>query len=166
MATAKINDIVKRFKTLSELHPSINNFGCGQLDDLDNQDVVNYPYLWVLLDSPHNLIYSEDNGYRAIEFNIVLRIGDKKSLQTGYENIGGIGKDNQLDATSNTFQYMLDFINTISEDSLDMFGDVSLIDDVSIEPFFNEGGGDDLGYEASITLRVKNDKVCINPLTV
>lgn len=165
MATVKINELVKRFKTLTDLHPNIHSFGCGQLDDLQ-QDTLYYPYVWLLTDDSHTINYSDDNGYRAIEFTFVLRIGDKKNLQTGYEDMYGIAKDNQLDIISNTFQYVLDFINTISEDSLSLFSDVNMIDDITVEPFYNEDDGDVCGNQATITLKTKNDKVCINPITV
>jgi hypothetical protein len=56
-------------------------------------------------------------------------------------------------------------VNAISQDSLNIFNDISLIDDISIEPFFHEDSGDVNGHQATITLRVKNDNPCISPLT-
>lgn len=161
----KINAIVRKLKELSDLHPRINSFGCGQLDDLQ-QDVENYPYMWLLMDEEHSIGYTEDNGYRSIEFTFVLRIGDKKNDQTGYIGIEGIGQDNQLDIISNTFQYCLDVINTLSEDTLGFTPDIKLVDDVTVNPFFNEDNGDVCGNEATFTIRLKNDKVCINALTI
>ena len=165
MATVKINDLVRRFKRLAELHPRINSFGCGKLDDLQ-QDVQKYPYVWLITEPSHTIGYTSENKYRSIEFTFILRVGDKKNLQTGYDGIDGIGQDNQLDILSDTFQYALDFVNTISEDSLDMFNDVDLVYDVNVDPFYNEDDANVCGNEASITLRVKNDKVCINQLTI
>tara|TARA_R110000850_G_scaffold53256_4_gene127867 strand:- start:1785 stop:2282 length:498 start_codon:yes stop_codon:yes gene_type:complete len=165
MATIKINEIIRKFKSFTDLHPNINSFGCGDLDDL-SQDTHYYPYCWILMTDSHSINYSTDNGYRSIEYNFVIRIGDKRNLQTGYDGIAGIGKDNTLDIISNTFNYVLDYINTISENTLNVFDDIALTDDINIEPFYNEDNGDVCGNEATITLRVKNDKVCITPFTV
>lgn len=166
MATVKIKDIILKMKEIAELHPNIHSFGCGQLDDLQ-QDNLYYPYLWVLTDEVHNIEFADDNGYRAIEYQFILRFGDKKNLQKGYhDGIYGIGTDNQLDIISNTFGYVLDVINTISEDSLELFSNIRIVDDISVEPFYNEDDGDVCGHQATITLRVQNDKVCITPLTI
>lgn len=164
MAAVRISEILKRFKTISDLHPNLNAFGAGPLYDI-NQDIKYFPYLFVLSDEIHTIIYSEDNGYRAVEYTFTLRVGDKVNDQPGYLAQMGIGSTNGLDISSDTFNILLDIINTVSEDSLGLFADCSLIDDISVEPFFNEDSSNVNGHQATITLRVKNDKVCINPLT-
>lgn len=164
-AAVRISEILKRFKEIADLHPNINSFGAGPLYDI-NQDIKYFPYLFVLTDDTHTVLYSEDNGYRAIEYVFTLRVGDKVNNQPGYLGQMGIGSNNGLDISSDTFNTLLDIINTISEDSLGLFSDIHFIDDITIEPFFNEDSSNVNGNQATITLKVKNDKVCINPLTV
>lgn len=155
-----INTVVKKFKELSDLHPNINSFGFGELDDLV-QDVQFYPYCWILGDLTHRIGYTDDNKYNSIEYAFTIRIGDKVNMQTGYEGIAGAGKDNTLDIISNTFNYVLDFVNSISENSLNMFDNIRTIDDVIVEPFYNQDNGNVCGCQADIILRVANDNKCI-----
>lgn len=162
--TVKINEIVREFKKLADLHPNIHTFGAGEIDDIQ-QDMKYYPYMWLVTDNSHTLEYTEDNGYRSVEFTFSLRIGDKRNNQTGYEGILGIGEDNQLDIISNTFQYQLDVFNTIRGQA-DVLPEVELVGDISIEPFYNEDDGDVCGNIATFTLRVKNDEVCITQYNI
>ena len=160
----RISDILKRFKDIADLHPSINSFGSGPLYDI-NQEIKYFPYLYVITDDTHLINYTEDNGYKSVEYSFTLRVGDKVNDQPGYLGQMGIGSNNGLDILSSTFTILLDIINTISEDSLKMFSDVKVIDDITVEPFFNEDSSNVNGNQATITLKVKNDKICINPLT-
>jgi len=67
---------------------------------------------------------------------------------------------------SDTFSILLDIINTISEDSLGLFPESVLIEDVSIESFFNEDDGNVTGNQATLVFKVKNDKICITPFNI
>lgn len=162
--TLSIRELMFRFKQISDLHPQINEFGCGPLYDLQD-DIRYYPYLWVINDISHNVIFTELNKYKAIEYSFILRCGDKNNDSRNKYNQIGIGSNNGLDISSDTFTMLVDIINAISEDTLGLFTDVSLIDDIVIEPFYNEDTGDVNGHEASITLRVKIENPCISPLT-
>ena len=164
MATLSIRQLMFKFKEIADDHPNINWFGAGPLYDLID-DVKYYPYLWVINDITHDMVYSEDNGYRAIEYNFILRCGDKVNNQYNSYKQNGIGSNNGLDISSDTFTILVDVINVISENSLGLFDEVSLVDDIGIEPFFNEDTGDVNGHEATIRLRVKIDNPCVSPLT-
>lgn len=159
----KLKDIIKKLKVLADLHPNINYFGVGNMSDLTD-DILTYPYMWINTDVTHTVNYTEDNGYRSIEFELGVRIGDKVNDEVNYDGIRGIGTTNELDVLSDTFNTLLDIINTISEDSLDLFGGILLIDDISVTPFFNEDTGDVTGNECTLIFKVKNDKICITPL--
>jgi hypothetical protein len=56
-------------------------------------------------------------------------------------------------------------INVISENSLGLFGDFTLLDDIEIEPFFHEDTGDVNGHQAQIRLRAALENPCISPIT-
>lgn len=159
----KIRDIINKIKTIADAHPNINYFGVGKLSDFTD-DVMEYPYLWVDTETTHTIGYTEDNGYRSIEYQFILRVGDKvNDQQSGYDGIRGIGTTNEIDVLSDTFVTLLTIVNTISENSLGLFDESVLIDDVSVESFFNEDTGDVTGNQATLTFKVKNDKVCITP---
>ena len=160
----KIRDIINKLKAIADAHPNINYFGVGQISDLTD-DVMDYPYLWVDNTPSHTVLYNEDSDYKAVEYEFTIRIGDKVNDQQGYSGIRGIGTTNEVDIISDTFSILLDVINTISEDSLLLFEDVSLVDDISVEPFFNEDIGDVSGNQATLRFRVINDKVCITPIS-
>lgn len=159
-----IKDIVGRFNEISNLDGRINAFGCGPVYDL-LEDIKYYPYLWVVNDIPHTVRFDSVNKYRAVEYNFVLRVGDKVNNQINAYNSIGENSNNGLDASSDTFTILLDIINAISEDSLSLFSDVTLIEDISIEPFFHEDTGDVNGHEAVIILRTKITNPCSSPLT-
>jgi hypothetical protein len=128
-------------------------------------DIKYYPYLWTINDISHNVIYTEINKYRAVEYNFILRVGDKVNDQINVYGAYGENSNNGLDISSDTFTILLDIINAISEDSLGLFSDVSLINDIDVEPFFHEESGDVNGHQALITLRTKIENPCISPLT-
>jgi hypothetical protein len=163
MATT-INSLINRFNQIATLDPRVNAFGAGPLYDLQD-DIKYYPYLWAINDISHNVIYTEINKYRAVEYNFILRVGDKVNDQKNVYMAYGENSNNGLDISSDTFTILLDIINAISEDSLGLFSDVSLINDIDVEPFFHEESGDVNGHQALITLRTKIENPCISPLT-
>lgn len=162
--SVRLSEIIKEFKIISTNHPQIQSFGAGPLYDLQD-DIKYYPYLWIQTDEPHSVLYNEDNGYRVIELTFGVRVGDKINNQPGYLGQLGIGSNNGLDISSDTFNIVLDIINTISESATGYFTQLQLVDDITIEPFFNSEGANVNGWVAFITLRAKNEGVCFNPLT-
>ena len=159
-----INQLLNNFKAIAQADPRINAFGTGQRYDILT-DIKYYPYFWVVSDLPHDILFTEVNKYRAIEFNFTLRIGDKNNNQINAYNAIGLNSNNGQDITSDTFTILTDIINCISEDTLGLFSEVGLIGDISAQPFYNEDSGDVNGFECDITLRVKNDNPCISPIT-
>lgn len=159
----KIKDVINKFKTIADIHPNINYFGVGSISGLTD-DILYYPYLWLDTTLSHTINYVEDNGYKSIELEFVLRVGDKVNDNQLVGDIRGLGTTNEIDIISDTFSIILDIINTISEDSLGLFQEVILIDNVSVEPFYNEDAGDVTGNQATIILKIKNDKICLTPL--
>jgi len=159
-----INDLMTKFKTISTTDPRINAFGTGQRYDILT-DITYYPYLWIVSDLGHDLIYTEVNKYRAVEYNFVLRVADKNNNQINSYVAVGLNSNNGQDILSDCFTIITDIINCISEDSLNLFDDISLVGDITLEPFYNEDSGDVNGFEAAITLRVKNENPCISPIT-
>jgi len=159
-----INQLMSKFKAIAQADPRINAFGTGQRYDI-LVDIDYYPYFWVVSDLPHSILYTEDNGYRAIEYNFVLRVADKNNNQINAYNAYGLNSNNGQEIISDCFVILSDIVNCISENSLGLFDEVQLIGDISIEPFYNEDSGDVNGFEADITLRIKNDNPCISPIT-
>lgn len=159
-----LKQLFNSFKIIADSDPRINNFITGPRYELLT-DVKYYPYMAIIVDNPHTISYSDNNKYRAVEFNFVIRIADKVNNQVNPYKTTGLGSNNGMDISSDTFTILLDVINAISENTLGLFDEVSLVDDISAEPFYNEDSGDVNGYEAEITLRVKNSGVCHSPLT-
>ena len=162
--TLSIRELIFRFKQVAESHPQINQFGSGPLYEILT-DIKYYPYIWLINDISHDVIYSDNNKYKAIEYNFILRCGDKVNDQFNKYNQVGLGSNNGLDISSDTFTMLLDIINAVSNDSLGLFSDVDLIDDIDVEPFFNEDTGDVNGHQATIRLRVPIENPCVSPLT-
>lgn len=159
-----ISSIINRFKNIADLDPRINAFGAGPMYDLQD-DIKYYPYLWVVNDLSHNIVYTDINKYKAVEYNFILRVGDKVNDQKNVYKAYGENSNNGLDISSDTFTILLDMINAISEDSLGLFVDIALLNDIDVEPFFHEENGDVNGHQALITLRTKIENPCISPLT-
>lgn len=159
-----LNQLMNAFKQIAATDPRINAFGTGQRYDILT-DIEWYPYMWIVSDLPHDILYTDANKYRAIEFNFTIRIGDKNNNQINAYGAVGLNSNNGQDITSDTFTILSDVINCISEDSLGLFSGVSLIGDISAQPFYNEDSGDVNGFEADITLRVRNENPCVSPIT-
>jgi hypothetical protein len=146
-------------------HPQVNGFGYGPLYDIVGQE-INYPYLWVLNEDSHTLVYSENNiQYNSLDYTFVLRVADKVNDQPNVYNANGENSNNGLEVVSDTAQILTDLINSMAQDSLNIFNEIEILEDVDIEPFFHEDSGDVNGHQATITLRVPNDNQCITPLT-
>lgn len=158
-----INQLMAKFKTIADTDPRVNAFGTGQRYDILT-DIKYYPYFWVVSDIPHDILYAE-HGYRAIEYNFVLRVADKNNNQINQYDAIGLNSNNGQEIISDTFLILTDIINCIAEDSLSIFSDIQLVGDISAEPFYNEDSGDVNGFEAAITMRIKNDNPCISPIT-
>lgn len=162
MAAVRIDTIIRKFKNLKDLHPNLNSFGAGTTYDIQGQ-IDNYPYLFVKMNDRHTLV-NENNRYSTLEYTFTLRVGDKVNDQTGYNHDLGVGNDNGLDILSDTFNTLLDIINTIKNNINGDFENIQLIDDIQIESFFDEDDNIINGNEATITLKVFNDDTCINPM--
>jgi len=159
-----IANLISRFKKLADADPRCNAFGSGpQYDIID--DIKYYPYLWIINDLNHSVRYTQDNRYKAIEYNFIIRVGDKVNNQQNVYRAYGENSNNGLDISSDTFTILVDVINAISENSIGLFGDVAMIDDIDVEPFFHEDTGDVNGHQATITLRVPIDNACSSPIT-
>jgi hypothetical protein len=159
-----INTIIGKFNQLANTHPLINSFGYGPIYDLDGYPDMEYAYLWVRNDNSHTLVYSEDNKYQAVEFQFILRVGDKVNNQPNVFKANGENSNNGLTIIKDTFRILLDILNSIMMNTLGLFNDLELVNDVDIEPFFHEDTGDVNGHQATITLRIKNDNKCVSPL--
>tara|TARA_R110000851_G_C12952231_1_gene553389 strand:- start:352 stop:840 length:489 start_codon:yes stop_codon:yes gene_type:complete len=160
----KLREIIQKFKESATLHPNINYFGVGPLMEITD-NIQSYPYLWVVPTYSHVINFTDENRYRGIELQFALRVGDKVNDGEGYDDIRGLGTNNSLDIMSDTFNTLMDILNSIAENSFVLFDEVRMVDDISIEPFFNEDTGDVTGNMAVITLRIKNYKVCTTPMT-
>jgi hypothetical protein len=160
-----LKGIVNKLGEIVSSDGRLNDFiVCGSRSDL-LADVKWYPYMAVILEPAHDILYSDVNGYRTIEYNVILRFGDKNNNQKNVYRESGLNSNNGLDIISDMFVILTDVVNCISEDSLDLFNEISLVNDLSAEPFYNEDSGDVNGYEVQLTFRVKNDNPCISPIT-
>lgn len=159
-----IKSIINKLNQVAIIDPRINTFGFGPVYDLVGYD-LKYPYMYIIADEAHNMEFSDDNGYRSIEFNFIIRIGDRVNDQINVYEAIAEKSNNGLDAISDTFTILVDVINAIGENTLNLFEEVSLVDDIDIEPFYHEDSGDVNGHQARITLRIKNDGVCSSIIT-
>ena len=160
-----IKNIIDKFQQIQQADARLHAFvPCGTQADL-LQDIKYYPYFAVILEPSHDILFTEVNGYRTIEYNFILRVADKNNQQKNVYVANGLNSSNGLDIISETFVILTDIINCISEDSLLLFTDMTLVNDIEAEPFYNEDTGDCNGFEARITLRVKNDNPCVSPIT-
>lgn len=159
-----IANLVARLNQLANADPRINAFGAGPLYDIID-DIKYYPYLWIVNDVPHTVNFYDTNKYRAIEYNFILRVGDKVNDQPNVYSAYGENSNNGLDISSDTFTILVDMINVISEDSLGLFSDVTLSGDIQIEPFFHEDTGDVNGHQAQLVFRGPLQNPCVSPIT-
>ena len=164
MATS-VNQIIAKCLQIANAHPQLNGFGYGPLYDIVGQE-INYPYLWVINEDSHTLSYSENNKqFNTLNYTFVLRVADIVNDQPNVYSANGENSNNGLEVISDTAQILTDIVNSIAQDSLNIFNDIEILDDVDIEPFFHEDSGDVNGHQATITLRVPNESQCVTPLT-
>lgn len=160
-----IKQIIERIKEIVDNDPRVNYFSCGPAYEF-NQDVQYYPYVYVMMNQSQRLVYSDQiNGYNKIEYSFVISCGDKVNDQENVYSKNGVWSNNGLDASSNSFDILIDILNCISTDSLGYIGWLDLQYDISIDPFWNAGAGDENGWSAYITLTGVNDNSCVSPIT-
>lgn len=159
-----LNQLIDKFYQVSVAHPQIDGFGFGPLYDIVGQE-INYPYLW-LSEESHTLNWSENNNiYNSIDYQLTLRVCDKVNDQPNVYSANGENSNNGLEVLSDTMQILVDVVNSMAQDSLNIFNGVSILDDISVDPIEHEDSGDVNGHEVTITLRVINDSQCVTPLT-
>lgn len=157
-----LNKIIRKLKRLATDHPSINQFGVGNRYDLFGYEGL-APYLWVINDNDHSLVYSEDNKYNVVEYVLTLRVGDYVNNQVNlYEDLGE-NSNNELDVSSDTAWILMDLIAIIANNLNGEFGEYNIVDDISLTPFFREEQADISGHEATIVFRT-TFQPCSTPL--
>jgi hypothetical protein len=112
-----IKSIINALNEIQKIDPRLNSFGSGPLYDLEH-DMRYYPYLFVINDLEHDVLYTDNNKYRSIEYNFILRVGDKVNNQKNVYQAYGDNSNNGLEILSDTFEILIDVINAISENSL------------------------------------------------
>ena len=150
-STKSINQIVDLFRSISDRHLILQDFGNGPSYHIDGH-TLDYPYLWTIIEDSTTVIKS-DNGFKEIEFAITLRVADLINNVIDDTNLGE-ESFNGLDTTSDTQQIILDIIAEFSQDPYYRNNRVSIAGDVSITPFFDEMDGKENGWEASLEIRM------------
>jgi hypothetical protein len=159
-----LNQLIDKFYQVSVAHPQVNGFGFGPIYDIVGQE-INYPYLWIS-EETHTMNYSESNSiYNSIDYVLVLRVADKVNDQPNVYEANGENSNNGLEVLSDTMQILVDVVNSMAQDSLNIFNEVEILEDISVEHIEHEDSGDVNGHTVTITLRVINNSQCVTPLT-
>lgn len=147
-----LKNLILRIHNLADIHPSLNYFGFGEEYDL-NSNKMEYPYLWVS-EEPHTMLYSENNAYNQIEYNLTLRVGDLFNTQ---------GKSNEIDLINDTAWILSDVVAIIANNTNSDFGDYKIEGDLTIVPFYRNESADVTGHEVTLSFKTLF-KPCISPI--
>ncbi len=138
------NALIKRLEEFATLHPSIQKFSQGQLDDQDVPKDNEYPYLHIELDS---ILYNE--GEQTFNINgYIFDIAREKENATDYPK----------EIISDCSRIAGDLIATINNST--MFGDSAMLElPVRIQPEIEERSNNLSGvtFQLSITFDFRNN---------
>ena len=154
-----LNQIINLFKSFSEVHYFIKDFGYGPTSDIGTSRQMGFPYLWLSLDQ--NSTIQVMNKTAIPQYGISVLFMDKINIQKNYLDINGVDSDNSQEILSDTLQCLQDLITEIEVN----WGNYGLrIDgDVSCFPAVDETTDKVCGWVAQFQLKVKHSN-CITPM--
>ena len=140
--TVSINKIISIFNDLSLRHKMLNDFYYGQSWNFNAQVDLKYPVLWVEQGSSE--VVKSINGYKENIYNFDLYVMDKINM----------GDDNYDEIISDTHFILDTIISDISGHRFYIDMNISLIDNIVMEPVVEATDNNVNGWRASIRLKV------------
>jgi hypothetical protein len=146
-----INQLINEFKTFSDNHLQLKDFGYGPTSDIGTSRKMDFPYLWVTHRTPSSIVIQ--NKTQIPEIVLTFIIADQINMQENYKDINGLDSDNQQEIISDMFQIAQDLVNYISF-NLGTQG-VKLMDNTaSLEPVFDDTDDRVTGWVIDLTLKL------------
>lgn len=148
-----LNQIIGLFKDFANDHPQIESFGYGPTSDIGTSVKVDYPAFWLTHENDGNIGIG-GNKTLIPEMSFTALFFDKLNQQLNVDGVNGEAADNGQEILSDTFQMGEDLIADIIG-YWSQFG-VSISEDVSTFPIFDETDDKVNGYGFRLTLRLKH----------
>jgi len=163
MANKSINQLVKIIEDISVRHKQINSFGYGSTHEIGTVKEMVYPYLWCTLQSGGTVTTNDRNNLTEINLEFTLIVADILSDVNSTER--GQKSTNGLEISSDTNQILLDIISEINGHPYYTQNRISIKNDVSIDPTFDERDDNVNAWLANITISMPFDhSFCKNPI--
>lgn len=106
---------INLMKEYAELHPQINDFGYGNINDISKDSAMKYPYLWISENNTSTIEVVNRNVMPQVtfSFNLADKINETETSNGDRSEMGFNG----LDVTSNLLSILLDFVGKLVDDN-------------------------------------------------
>lgn len=162
-----LNELVAILENIKDRHFQLNDFGFGTTDEIGEARKMNYPYLWVTTTDGTTFVQgSQRGGFAYMDFELSIIVVDKVNNSLNIDDDLGEDSNNGLEVSSDTLQIINDILSEISTNPFYVRNRISIPNDVTADPVFDQDDGRVNGWIADITIRMPFQlKYCDTPTT-
>jgi hypothetical protein len=142
MKIQTINQLISVFKDIATRHYQINGFGIGDNWEIGVDKAYMHPVLWI---NPvaANMPESEMTGYKTFEIEFEVRVFDLVNKDESNEN----------DVMSDCIDILKDIIIEFNKHPYYVNSQLTIMDDITFEPFTEEFDEEVTGWVADISMK-------------
>jgi hypothetical protein len=146
-----INQLMSMFKTFSDNHLQLNDFGYGPTSEIGTSRQMEFPYLWITHRTNSRIEVTNKTIVPELLFTFI--IVDQINNQTNYLDENGLDSDNGQEIISDTFQISQDLILYIMT-QMNQYGVMLSEDSITMEAMFDETDDKVYGWLLEPTLKL------------
>jgi hypothetical protein len=146
-----INQLMSMFKTFSDNHLQLNDFGYGPTSEIGTSRQMEFPYLWITHRTSSRLEVTNKTIVPELLFTFI--IVDQINNQSNYLDENGLDSDNGQEIISDTFQISQDLVLYIMT-QMNQYGVMLSEDSISMEAMFDETDDKVYGWLLEPTLKL------------
>lgn len=157
-----LNQLVNVIKDIATRHKQIAQFGFGPTHQIGETTEMQYPYFWATL-QPNGTITSTNNKLKTVELDFTFIVADR--INNVISDELGENNTNGLEVLNDTQLIIFDIVSEINNHPFYSQNRISIVDDISISPSYDERDDKINAYTADVTLTMPFDhKWCSNPI--
>jgi len=155
-----LNELVFLMNVFTQEHYQLNDFGFGNTWDIGTSRQMKFPYMWSTIQPSTFNLNANKSQIPDLSFSVLFV--DKLNNNLNTEDVNGEDSNNGQEVMSDCLQYAQDFIQHILSE-WGKYG-ISIVDNPTITPIFDETTDKVNGFSLDIVFRLKHYN-CDIPLT-
>ncbi len=160
-----INQVLDILKLYSEQEGSLlNDFGYGPVSQIGQSRPMRYPYLWVTHTNSSAIELSPSNKTMIPIARFTFLVVDQVNDSANIKDINGEDSFNGQEIISDSFQIIQDIVNFLHTSVEMRRQGISLLEDVTWDPFFDAEDDKTNGVQAAVALRIPYSSCGSTPL--